>query len=231
MELEQSLPALKQRGLGLAALSYDSPAILKNFAERRQITFPLLSDPESKIIHEFGLLNESVPKGMFYGIPYPGTFVLDSKGVVIAKYFEDDYTQRFTASDILVKQFGPAVGAVAGVAHATVAAKHLNLSTSATAAVVHTGQRIALIADVELKPGIHVYAPGVQGYIPIDLAIADTPAGKSVKPGELAIEGTFRYQACDDEKCFIPETIRLKWTLRVEPHDSERAPVEIRHKQ
>jgi hypothetical protein len=268
VELEQTLPALKQRGLGLAAISYDSPAILKNFAERRKITFPLLSDPESKIIREYGLLNESVPKGMFYGIPYPGTFVIDSKGVVVAKYFEDDYTQRFTAADILLKQFGPGGGAVAGAAHASVAAKHLNLSTSATAAVVHTGQRIALIADVELKHGIHVYAPGVQGYIPIDLAIADTPSskahpavyppskmlrlaaidetvpvytgkfrvvrevtiGKNVKPGELAIEATFRYQACDDEKCFIPETIPLKWIFKVEPHDMERAPAEIRHR-
>jgi hypothetical protein len=268
VELEQTLPALKQRGLGLAAISYDSPAILKNFADRRTITFPLLSDPESKIIREFGLLNESVPKGMFYGIPYPGTFVLDSKGVVVAKYFEDDYVERFTASDILVKQFGVVPGIVSEGAHALIEAKHLMLTLAATARTVHTGQRIALIADVELKPRIHVYAPGVQGYIPIDFGIADAPAwkahpavyppskmlrlaaidetvpvftgkfrvvrevtiGKNVKPGELAIEGTFRYQACDDEKCFIPETIPLKWILKVEPHDMERAPSEIRHK-
>src|SRR5258708_25157537 len=106
--MEQSLPEIRKRGLGVAAISYDSPAILKNFADRRQITFPLLSDPESKIIRAYGILNEEAPKGPFYGIPHPGTYILNRQGVVVAKYFEDDYTQRYTASDILVNQFGAA---------------------------------------------------------------------------------------------------------------------------
>ncbi len=272
MELEQGLPELRKRGLGLAAISYDSPAILRNFAERRHITYPLLSDPESKIIRAYGLLNETVPKGMFYGIPYPGTFLVDAKGIVVAKYFEDDYTQRVTVSDILTQRFaataGGALGAAAGATHSTVVEKHLTLATSASTAVVHSGQRIALVAEVELKPGIHVYAPGVQGFIPIDLAIPESPGavphpavypeskmlhlqaidetvpvytgkfrvlrevtiGKNVKPGDLIVEGTFRYQACDDEKCFLPTTVPMKWTFKVEPHDMERAPSEIRHK-
>ena len=264
MELEQSLPELTKRGLGLAAISYDSPAILKSFADRRGITFPLLSDPESKIIRAFGLLNETVPKGPFFGIPYPGTFVLDGQGAVVATYFEDDYAERYTAADILVKQFG----AAAGAAHATIEAKHLTLGLSAGSAVAHSGQRVVLTVDVELKPGLHVYAPGVEGYIPVDLAVQGSadlavhpavyPAskmmhlaaidetvpvytdsfrvlrevtiGKKVKPGELVVEGGFRYQACDEKKCYIPETVPLKWTLRVEAHDMERAPAEIRHK-
>ena len=63
--------------------------ILGRCCDRRGIHFPLLSDPESKIIRAYGLLNETAPKGPFYGIPYPGTFVLDARGVVVAKYFED----------------------------------------------------------------------------------------------------------------------------------------------
>lgn len=250
--------------MGLAAISYDSPAILKSFAARKQITFPLLSDPESKIIRAYNLLNETAPKGPFYGIPHPGTFIVNPQGIVVAKYFEDDYTQRFTASDILVKQFG----AAAQGAHSTIQAKHLRLSSSASVEVVHSGQRIVLALDIEFKPGVHVYAPGVQGYIPIDLAIAESavlkahPAvypqaktlhlkaidetvpvytgelrvlrevtiGKAAPAGDLVIEGTFRYQACDDVKCYIPESVPLKWTLRVEPHDRQRAPTEIQHK-
>ena len=181
MELEQSLPEIAKRGLGVAAISYDSPAILKSFADRRGITFPLLSDPESKIIRAFGLLNETVPKGAFFGIPYPGTFVLDRQGTVVAKYFEDDYTERYTAADILVKQFG----AAAGAAHTTIEGKHLTLSVSAGTAVVHSGQRVVLAVDVELKPGLHVYAPGVEGYIPVDLAVqgsADVVVHPAVYP-------------------------------------------------
>jgi DsbC/DsbD-like thiol-disulfide interchange protein len=252
-------------------LSYDSPAILKSFAERKDISYPLLSDPESKVIQAFGILNTSAPKGPFYGIPYPGTFILDSKGTITAKYFEENYSERVTASDILIRQFSAAGGA----AHQTIDAKHLRLSTSASLGVVRSGQRLALVLDIELKPRIHVYAPGVQGYIPIAWTLKDSPSFRAheivyptskklhlpainetvpvytdrirvfrevtiasdgkVKPvlnqqGELVIEGTLRYQACDDEKCFIPEDLPLKWTLRFEGHDTQRAPSELRRK-
>ena len=103
MELQASLANLTQQKLGLAAISYDSPAILKSFAERTNITFPLLSDPDSRIIRAWGILNETVPAASpFYGIPYPGVFILDPSGVVVAKYFEDDYRERYTASEILM---------------------------------------------------------------------------------------------------------------------------------
>ena len=43
MELQRNLNAIRQQGLGLAAISYDSVAVLKNFTDRLHITFPLLS--------------------------------------------------------------------------------------------------------------------------------------------------------------------------------------------
>ncbi len=264
MELEQNLPEIRKRGLGLVAISYDSPAILKSFADRKNITFPLLSDPDSKVIRAYGILNESAPKGAFYGIPHPGTYILDTHGVVVEKYFEEDYTQRYTASAILAKEFGAAVGA----AHSTLEAKHLRVSASAGTEVVHTGQRIVLALDIDLPAGVHVYAPGVKGYIPIDLSIVESSAfaahaaiypasktlflkaidetvpvytgqvrvlrditiAKGVPPGELVVEGKFRYQACDDRECFIPETVPLKWVLHVEALDRQRAPTDLQRK-
>lgn len=254
----------------MAAISYDSPAILKNFAERRGITYPLLSDPDSKVIRSFGLLNNSVRQNTpQFGIPHPGTFILDPKGVVTRKYFEEDYGQRVTSSDILVRQFGEK-GAAPGQ---SVETKHLRLSSSASMAAAHTGQRLALVLDIDLKPRMHVYAPGIEGYIPIDWKITGNPALKvheaiypastrlhlkaiketvpvykgrlrlvqevtigpeaQVKPvlagdGTLAVEGNFRYQACDDRVCYLPQTIPLKWILKYEPLDRERAPAEMR---
>ena len=264
VELQDNLAEIHRRGLGLAAISYDIPAILKSFSDRRKLGYPLLSDPGSKIIRAYGLLNETIPPGPFFGIPYPGTYILDHDGKVVAKYFEDDYTQRFTASDILIRQFG----AAAGAAHSTVASKHLKIATSAGTAVVHTGQRIALTVDISAPPGVHVYAPGVTGYIAIDLSVADSPSyaahpavyppsntmrlaaidetvpvfvgdfrvlreitiSKSAVPGELTVEGQLRSQACDEKQCYVPETVPLKWILRVEPLDRQRAPAEIQHK-
>ena len=111
MELQSNLEKIRAEGLGVAAISYDSVAVLKSFAERRGITFPLLSDPESKIIRDFGIFNEQSQEGtMQYGIPYPGTYLVDRAGRVTAKYFEDDYTQRYTSGDILVSRFGESAG-------------------------------------------------------------------------------------------------------------------------
>ena len=37
---------------------------------------------------------------------------------------------------------------------------------------------------------------------------------------ELMVQGEFRYQACDDKKCYVPETVPLVWRIQFEPHDS-----------
>jgi len=173
VELEHSREQFEKLGIGLAAISYDSVAVLHNFAERRGIHFTMLSDPDSKIIRSVGLLNETVAQGSpFFGIPNPGTFILDAKGAIKAKYFEDDYRERFTAADILTRQFGLTPAAD----RHEVIGKQLTAVASASNFVVRGGQRLALVLDVELKPKMHVYAPGVEGYIPIAWKMKESPA-------------------------------------------------------
>ena len=95
MELQQHLDAIRKEGLGVAAISYDSIGALKSFADRQHITYPLLSDPDSKIIRAFDILNETTKPGtLTYGIPYPGIYIVDSQGKVLSKYFEDDYKEH-----------------------------------------------------------------------------------------------------------------------------------------
>jgi peroxiredoxin len=50
VELERNLTSIRKQGLGIAAVSYDSAAVLKNFADRQHITYPLLSDSGSQVI-------------------------------------------------------------------------------------------------------------------------------------------------------------------------------------
>ncbi len=173
MELQRNLTKIRAQGLGIAAISYDSRAVLEDFAKRRGIGYPLLSDPNSAIIRAFGILNESPPKNSpFSGIPHPGTYIVSPDGVVTAKYFEEDFRERDTASEILVRQFG----ASAEGDKQTVETKHLTLVSSASAETVRGGQRIALVLDLELKPKMHVYAPGVANYIPVEWTLAANPA-------------------------------------------------------
>jgi hypothetical protein len=179
VELERSLPGLREEGFGLAAISYDSTAVLENFAARRKITFPLLSDPESKIIRDFGILNEKIQQGMQAGIPHPGTFVVDAEGRVKAKYFEEDFRQRYSVSGILADRFGKDIGA----ARSDQELDFFQLTSAASDRLVRGGQHIILSLEVRLKPGYHVYAPGVkEDYIPIQWGMAPSDGWEAGSP-------------------------------------------------
>ena len=256
----------------MAGVSYDSEAVLHTFAERKSIHFTLLSDPDSKTIRALGILNDAIEKtNSTFGIPHPGSFVLDSAGVIVAKYFEDDYRHRYTATDLLMHQFG----VVPKEAKSEVEGKQLKLTAAASNGAVTVGQRIALVLDIELKPNMHVYAPGVEGYIPIDWTMKESDAASvhevslpkstmlhlpaidetvpvytgrfrltrdvTIGPadkvksladalGRFTVEGTLRYQACDDRVCYIPQNLPLKWTLQFHDLDRQRVPPEMQHK-
>jgi hypothetical protein len=176
VELGQNVDRIRKAGLGLAAISYDSPAILKNFADRRKITYPLLSDPESKIIRAFGILNETVKPGTSqFGIPHPGTYVVDRQGKIVAKYFEEDFRERVSVSDILAGHYGAPVDSSGGA----VEAKHARLTTAASTLTARPGHRILLTLDLDLSPRMHVYAPGVAGYIAVEWKLEETAAAKA----------------------------------------------------
>jgi len=72
IDLQNRLPELKAKGLGLAVITYDSTAVMADFARRRRITFPLLADPGSRTIKDYGILNTTVTEGSSnHGIPFP----------------------------------------------------------------------------------------------------------------------------------------------------------------
>jgi peroxiredoxin len=99
--LQRDLKSIEEAGVQVVGISYDEPAVLKRFSDKAKITFPLLSDPGSKTIEDYHILNEAA-KGKAEGVPHPGTFVLDKKGVIRAKIFLEGYRDRHT-TDALVK--------------------------------------------------------------------------------------------------------------------------------
>jgi peroxiredoxin Q/BCP len=91
---EAQLP-LARRGYTLAALSYDSPGVLVTFARRREIGYMLLSDEKSEMIDAFGIRDPQYPPGSKeHGVPMPGIFIIDAKGVIQAKLAEEGYKTR-----------------------------------------------------------------------------------------------------------------------------------------
>ena len=98
--MQKDLKSLEDKKVKLVGLSYDAVDVLAKFAEKEKITFPLLSDPESKTIQAYGLLNKEA-KDKSEGIPYPGTMLIDKDGVIRAKLFHDGFIKRHDAEDIL----------------------------------------------------------------------------------------------------------------------------------
>lgn len=203
MELQRTLDKIRAQGLGVAAISYDDPSILKRFADRRGITFPILSDSGSSVITAFGILNEDIPTGtQFRGVPHPGTYIVDREGRVLAKYFEENYTERYTGSEILIRRYG----AAAGSAHQTMETRHLKVSSAASSDRVSAGQRIALTLDLEMKPRMHIYAPEVKEYKPVEWKIT---GGATPHAVEFPPSKTLRLEAIDETVPVYEGTVRL----------------------
>ena len=167
MELQGRLPEISKSGMGLAAISYDPVSTLADFSMRRGITFPLLSDPGSETIKRYGILNTTIdPKNALYGYPFPGTFMVDRRGVVTSRVFEPSYQERSTISSLLVR-LGRKVDAPA----TKVTGAHLDLTSYATDQIATLGTHFSLVLDVRPAPSVHVYAPGASGYQPVRLTL------------------------------------------------------------
>ena len=170
MELQRRYADITRQGLGLVAISYDAPETLKRFADSRGITFPMISDPGSAIIKRYGLLNDTMdPASRFYGVPHPGTFILDRKGVVRSRFFENAYQERYTVPTIL-----GTLGTVGGPS-VTAETRHLSMTASISDATAAPGERLAITVAVTPKPGMHLYASGKHDYQVVRVTIDPQP--------------------------------------------------------
>lgn len=216
MQLQRSLPELKQRGLGLAAISYDTPATLKAFADARGITFPLLSDAGSAVIRRYNLLNTAAT-GRSAGIPHPGTFILDPSGRVVSRSFEEAYEERATVGSLVAGSSAGAAGTVADT-------PHISVKTSASDGVIAPGARFSLRVDVSPKPRMHVYAPDQAAYIPVRLAL-DPNAGIRPHPPVFPPSETYRFVPLNETQRVYSKPFRIVQdvTVPVTPAVRERA--------
>ncbi len=101
MQLQSELEAIKDSGVQVVGISYDSVEVLSEFADKRKITFPLLSDPESRTIIAYSLRNkETAGRGKQDGVPYPGTLLVDREGIIRAKLFVDGFRERHSVEEL-----------------------------------------------------------------------------------------------------------------------------------
>lgn len=170
----------------------------------------------------------------------------------------------------LTREFG-----ADGLLKESIETPHLKLTYWASDAPLVPGRRVSLIVEIDTKAKMHVYAPGVEHYIPIVWRMADSKAwisfpvsypparmlnlpvinetvpvfdghfrmtrdiaigqeadiAPALSPDRtLTVEGSFRYQACDDKECYLPTTLPLKWSFIVGKPDTERSPDDLQRK-
>jgi hypothetical protein len=170
VQLQNAKQRFEAKGIRVAAVSYDNSAILEDFAKRHKIDFPLLADPDSKVIRNFHVLNENA-EGMTKGMALAGFYYIDKSGVIREKYFEANQLQRFTANDVIAKLFPELTEEVSQ----KVDAAHLDLALAQSDRTVSPGSRTSLFVNVSLPSDTHVYAPGATGYKPIELVVRPSP--------------------------------------------------------
>ena len=287
MELQDRIEELERSGIGVAAVSYDSQEILAAFAAAHGITYPLLSDADSTVITEFGILNTVAAEAMgdnkddpdladevkkfvavqgafeeAIGTPYPGTFMLDHNGRVKSRFFEEFYRERNTTANVML-QLGIDLSPVQAVEGSSDQLDFIAYPSDSSVAV---GSRFSIVVDVEPKPGMHVYAPGAEkmGYRVVGLSLDPHPlfrfaevdypdseiyhfkptdehvpvyqqpftllqelvvnASSEVlddllKLDKLTVTGSLKYQACDDEICYLQATVPLSFTVALAGFD------------
>jgi peroxiredoxin len=183
VELQRTVQSSSDGKVAVFAVSYDSVDILAEFAAKHEITYPLLSDVGSLVITELGLLNVEIEKERAFwgkpmddrhrGIPYPGTFVLDSDGVVVEKLFERSHRIR-PGGNMLLERLS--IDAPAPEKIVTADGPGLTVAAWPDSGEYFPNQINHLTVRVSLADDLHVYVPpNPPGFsdLSIDLDVPD----------------------------------------------------------
>ena len=102
VQLNENLAAFNQAGISIVGLTYDLPESQQPFKDQFSIAYPILSDNNAATVRILGILNEQYTPGEdAYGIGYPGSFVINAKGVIVGKVFIEAYSSRVDAQSLL----------------------------------------------------------------------------------------------------------------------------------
>jgi len=104
LELNKNRTKFKNKDYNVVIVSYDSVLSMTDFLRNHKPAITMLSDPRSKSIRAFGILDQGPAIGTrSYGMSHPGIYIIDKKRKVRAKFFEQGYKNRPSVNAILSK--------------------------------------------------------------------------------------------------------------------------------
>ena len=196
VQLQHDLPVFQRAGVGLAAVSYDGAPVLREFASRKGISFPLLADHGSNVIRAFGVANRRYAKGALldinteqitdlpgdvpvYGVAYPSVFVIDGTGKLLWRYVSETDELRLTGATILARS----IGVIVDQSRHSLQNGRIQINTVASNTQAGLGNRLLVGLEFKMPPGFHFYGPAVgRGYHGLEWRMNASPCWYQSEP-------------------------------------------------
>lgn len=161
MELHQGLPQLLDEGIKLYAISYDDVEALADYTRASGVSFTMLSDVDSAVIQQFGVLNTIVQpnEAPFFGIPFPGLFLLNEDGVIVDKLFNRHLANRDGVEAILDSFLGRIEPGQAEPMSTFTEDDGIEITAFLRGGngVLRIGPKRRLVVRVTMPDGLHIY--------------------------------------------------------------------------
>ena len=187
--MRDSYAKFEAHGIKLYAVSYDDQETLREFSQAQDIPYPLLSDIDSAVIKQYGILNTEVSKddAFLYGIPFPGIYVADENGTVIAKFFHDSYKKRDSAETLIDAALGR-IQIEDDAPQATGGDEEIRITAAIRGGKGSIRQGIIrkLVVRFDLPEGMHIYGEPVPRGLTATQVSIDGPPGLITLPPEVA---------------------------------------------
>ncbi|OBK22502.1 thioredoxin-dependent thiol peroxidase [Mycobacterium asiaticum] len=103
-----NLSELNDAGIDVVGISPDKPEKLAKFRDAEGLTFPLLSDPERKVLTAYGAYGEKLMYGKKVTGVIRSTFVVDDKGKIAAANYNVKAASTASSIEKIIKQVGAA---------------------------------------------------------------------------------------------------------------------------
>jgi peroxiredoxin Q/BCP len=87
IDFRTALPELAAAGVAVIGVSPDKEAKLAKFRDRDELTFPLLSDTETKVLQAYGAFGEKKLYGKTMVGVIRSTFIIDQAGKIEKAYY------------------------------------------------------------------------------------------------------------------------------------------------
>lgn len=228
MQLQKNLEEFKAQGISVFAISYDRVEAQAAFAEEFGITFPLLADPDHRVIEATGILNTLVQpeEEAIYGVPFPGTYVIGTDGTIEEKLFFQHYRTRPSAATVLREGFGLDFE-VRNHPHADVEGDGVRISATLGSESMVFMETSILYIDIDLDEGLHLYGqPIPRGFIPTEVEVT-APEGIIVDEPQYPPTVPFHVEGIDEEFQAFEGEIRIRVLIHMRLTEAESFTLDV----